>query len=82
MEELLKLMIASSLKDFEKQTPKTDGAKKVDIDKIKEKITQKSIDEAAAHIKKLYDSFVTVGFNEVQAFELVKVQLSSMRISR
>ena len=54
----------------------------VDISKVKEQMTQKSIDESAAAIKKMYDSYVEVGFNEVQAFELVKVQLSGMRINR
>jgi uncharacterized protein with von Willebrand factor type A (vWA) domain len=81
MEELLKLMVASGLKDFEKQMS-NDNVKKVDISKIKEQMSQKAIDEAASQIKKMYDAFVKAGFNEVQAFELIKVNLSSMRISR
>ena len=56
--------------------------KNVDISKVKEQMTQKSIDDSALQIKKMYDAFVKAGFNEVQAFELLKVQLSSMRISR
>jgi hypothetical protein len=69
MDELLKFLLAST-------------AEGVDANKVKEKAMDKSIDECAIQIKKIYDSFVKVGFNEVQAFELVKVQLSSMRISR
>ena len=69
MDELLKFLLASS-------------AEEIGVDKVKEKAMDKSIDECATQIKKIYDSFVKVGFNEVQAFELVKVQLSSMRISR
>ena len=76
MEELFKLLMMSGLEDAAKQT------KNVDISKVKEQMTQKSIDEGASQIKKMYDAFVKAGFNEVQAFELVKVQLSSMRISR
>ena len=76
MDELLKLLMTSGLEQHEKQMTK------VDVSKVKEQMTQKSIDEGASQIKKIYDAFVKAGFNEVQAFELVKVQLSSMRISR
>ena len=76
MDELIKTAIAAGLDQHEKQT------KNVNVSKIKEEMTQKSIDDGAAQIKKMYDAFVKAGFNEVQAFELVKVQLSSMRISR
>ena len=75
MDELIKSAIAAGLEQHEKQM------KNVDVSKVKEQLTQKSIDEGASQIKKLYDAFVAVGFNEVQAFELVKVQLSSMRFS-
>ena len=78
MDELMKLLMLSGLEDIAKSAPK----EKVDISKVKERMTQKSIDEGATQIKKMYDAFVKVGFNEVQAFELIKVQLSSMRISR
>lgn len=76
MDELLKFLMMLGLED----AAKTKGD--VDISKVKEQMTQKSIDEGAVAIKKMYDAFVKAGFNEVQAFELVKVQLSSMRISR
>lgn len=69
MDDLLKLLIAST-------------SQHVDTDNVKNKMFDKSVGECAAQIKKLYDAFVKVGFNEIQAFELVKVQLSSMRISR
>lgn len=78
MDELLRLLIASELKDSTKSALKKDA----DISKVNEQMTQKSIDEGAVAIKKMYDAFVKAGFNEVQTFELVKVQLSSMRISR
>ena len=81
MDELLKFLMTSGLEDFVKQASK-ENLKNVDVSKVKEQMTQKSIDDGAAQIKKIYDAFVKVGFNEVQAFELVKVQLSSMRISR
>ena len=86
MDELLKFLMASGLmtsgfEDVVKSASK-ENLKNVDVSKIKEQMNQKSIDEGVAQIKKLYDSFVKVGFSEVQAFELVKVQLSSMRISR
>lgn len=74
----MKLLMMSGLEDFAKSAQN----KNVDVSKIKEQMTQKSIEDAAVQIKKMYDAFVTAGFNEVQAFELVKVQLSSMRISR
>ena len=77
MDELIKSAITAGLEQHEKQMTKS-----VDIRKVKEQMTQKSIDEGASQIKKMYDAFVKAGFNEVQAFELVKVQLSSMRISR
>lgn len=48
----------------------------------KKQMAQKAIDDGASQIKKMYDAFVAVGFNESQAFELIKVQLSTMRISR
>ena len=76
MDELIKSAITAGLEQHEKQM------KSVDVRKVKEQMTQKSIDEGASQIKKMYDAFVKAGFNEVQAFELVKVQLSSMRISR
>ena len=76
MDELIKSAITAGLEQHEKQM------KNVNISKVKEQMTQKSIDEGASQIKKMYDAFVKAGFNEVQAFELVKVQLSSMRISR
>lgn len=81
MDELLKLLMVSGLGDIAKSASK-ENLKNVDISKVKDQITQKTIDESAAQIKRTYDAFVKVGFNEVQAFELVKVQLSSMRISR
>lgn len=80
MDELIKLLMMSGLEDLAKASKK--DLKTVDVSKVKEQLTQKSIDEGASQIKKMYDAFVVVGFNEVQAFELVKVQLSSMRISR
>lgn len=36
--------------------------------------------EAARAIKELYDSYVAVGFSEVQAFELLKTVLTTKRI--
>ena len=78
MDELMKILMMSGLEDLAKSAQN----KNVDVSKIKEQMTQKSINEGAAQIKKMYDAFVTAGFNEIQAFELVKVQLSSMRISR
>ena len=81
MDELLKLLMMSGLGDIAKSAS-NENLKNVDISKVKEQMTQKSIDESATQIKKMYDGFVKAGFNEIQAFELVKVQLSSMRISR
>lgn len=75
MDELLKIMMALS-SEAEKKN------QKVDVSKIKEDAMDKSVDENAVGIKKLYDAFVKAGFSASQAFELVKVQLSSMRISR
>ena len=80
MDELIKLLMMSGLEDLAKASKK--DLKTVDVSKVKEQLTQKSIDEGASQIKKMYDAFVVVGFNEVQAFELVKVKLSSMGISR
>ena len=34
------------------------------------------LEEGAKAAKKVYDSYVAVGFNEVQAFELLKLVLS------
>ena len=83
MDELLKLLMVASLGDVAKSTSASkENLKNIDVSKVKEQITQKTIDESATQIKKIYDAFVKVGFNEVQAFELVKVQLSSMRVSR
>lgn len=81
MDELIKLLMMSGLEDIAKSASK-ENLKNVDISKVKEQMTQKSIDNAATQIKAMYDAFVKAGFNEVQAFELVKVQMSSMRISR
>ena len=76
LDELMKHAISVGLDQHAKQI------KDVNVSKIKEEMEQKSIENGAAQIKKMYDAFVAVGFNEVQAFELIKVQLSSMRISR
>lgn len=76
MDDLIKSAITAGLEQHEKQM------KNVNLSKVKEEMTQKAIDDSASQIKKMYDAFVKVGFNEVQAFELVKVNLSSMRISR
>ncbi len=75
MDELLKFLLALNPENLEQ-------SQKVDFSKVKEQMTAKSIEEGATQIKRMYDAFVKAGFNEVQAFELVKVQLSSMRISR
>ena len=76
MDELIKSAIAAGLEQHEKQI------KNVNVQKVREELTQKSIDNAATQIKAMHDAFVKAGFNEVQAFELIKVQISSMRISR
>ena len=76
MDDLVKAAIAAGLEQHEKQM------KNVNLSKVKEEMTQKVIDNGASQIKKMYDAFVKVGFNEVQAFELITVQLSGMRINR
>ena len=75
MDELLKMLMVLNPESVEEP-------RKVDISKAKEQITQKSIDDAAIHIKRMYDALVKAGFDESQAFELIKVQLSVMRVSR
>lgn len=61
---------------------KSGKSKMVDVSKLKEQMTEKSIDEYAKDIKNMHDAFRKAGFNESQAFELVKVQLSILKINR
>lgn len=72
MDEFLKEMLKGITKDIEKS----------DISKVKEQMLQRSIENNAVAFKSMYDAYMNVGFSETQAFELVKVQLSTMNFSR
>lgn len=72
MDDFLKVMMKEITKELENGNSS----------KSKEQLMQKAIEDSAVGIKNLYDALVNVGFSETQAFELVKVQLSTMRISR
>lgn len=51
----------------------TGGMKKPNMAEFKQGTL---LEEGAKAAKKVYDSYVAVGFNEVQAFELLKLVLS------
>lgn len=72
MDEFLKVMMKEITKDIEKGN----------VSKIKEQMLQRSIENNAVSFKSMYDAYMNVGFSETQAFELVKVQLSTMNFSR
>jgi len=60
------------------------GIKPPTMEKPKESIfsfdIEKEAKKSASITKQLYDAYVEVGFNEVQAFELVKGILTAKRI--
>lgn len=62
----------------------SDPAKGVDTDAMKHHMNEKygkktTPAEGAKAAKELYDTYVQVGFNEVQAFELLKLVLTMKR---
>lgn len=75
MDELFRMILESALED----------SKKVDknqAEAFRKQMEKKSVEDSAKLIKNQYDAYIAVGFNETQAFELVKVMLGSLKISR
>lgn len=75
MDEFIKTIMEAALensKEFDRNQ----------AEKLKKQMDKKSIDDSAKMIKEQYDAYVAVGFSEEQAFELIKVMLGSLKISR
>lgn len=72
-DEVFNLMVSSAVKQGIHQSMEG-GTKKTDPNMTGQQKTTHA--EGAKAAKELYDSYVNAGFNEVQAFELLKLVLS------
>ncbi len=77
-DEVMNAIIASATRNMT-QSCRTDGSRPNPFEAPTSKQNDtlaKDAEEMAKQVKKIYDSFVIAGFNDKQAFELLKLTLS------
>lgn len=79
LEALLGIGILGSMTDVLKQPELKEAIKRKQEEAAVKADPVETVKKSASSAKRLYDAYVEAGFNEIQAFELLKLVLTTKR---